>query len=285
MAALEGFIPTIWSGRVLMQLEKAHVFGAVCNRDWEGEISESGDTVRINMMGDINVSDYTPDSTTVTVQKIDDAAKFLKVDQKKYFAFSIDDVIAAQTKPKIMTAAMDKAAYKLRDSSDTYVASLYGQAGIVYGLGTSATPIDITSVNVVDYIGMVGQKMDEANIPPENRWGVMAPWMFHKLTLADITLNTDNSGIISSGFQGSFLGFTLYKSNNTSVGTALTGADTRNMFGYRESITMAEQILKMKAYEPEGNFSQAVKGLYVYGVKVVRPEALACLRTDYTVEP
>lgn len=201
------------------------------------------------------------------------------------FAFKIDDVDAAQTKPKLMQNAMQEAGWGLRDASDQYIAGLYTDAAIQADLGTEATPIDITSVNITEYIGLVAQKLDEANVPSETRWMVAPPWFFQKINLASITLDTNNSEIIRGGYQGSFLGFDLYKSNNVSIGTPASNAKTRVMAGYRGSITFAEQVLSLEAYRPESSFSDAMKGLYVYGAKVSRPDALAVLRCDYTAEP
>jgi len=283
--ALEQFIPEIWSGELLERLRKAHVFGFVANRDYEGEISQFGDIVRINTIGLIDVSDYTPNSTTLTVQTIDDAQTQLKINQRKYFAFKVDDVDSAQTKPKIMQSAMREAAWSLRDQQDQYIASLYTDAGITSGLGTEGTPIDITSVNITEYMGLVSQKLSENDVPLETRWMIVPPWFHQKLILAKITLDTNNSETITNGFIGRYLGFDLYVSNNVSIGTPSTNAKTRIMAGYRGTITFAEQLMKMEAYRPESSFSDAVKGLALYGAKVARPSTLAVLRADYTAEP
>ena len=110
MATL-GFIPSIWSGQILTTLNNAHVFGFVANKNYEGEIKEYGDIVKINQIGEITVSSYSPNSTTITYQQLDDAQKELKIDQMKYFGFIVDDVTNAQTKPKVVEPAMQKAAW------------------------------------------------------------------------------------------------------------------------------------------------------------------------------
>ena len=285
MAALEQFIPEIWSGAILETLQRALVFGAVANRNYEGEISQYGDVVKINQIGPITVSSYTPDSSSLTYATLKDAQTELKINQRKSIAFKVDDVINAQTKPKVMAAAMKDAAYRLRDNSDAYIAGLYADALITAGLGTEATPIDVTSVNVTEYMGLVSQKMSENNVPDDGRWFVGQPWFIQKLVLARITLDTSNSVYISQGFRGQYLGFDIFESNNVSVGTPASNAKTRNLAGYSQSITFAEQLVKMRAMELEDSFHTGVSGLYVYGAKYVRPETIACLRADYTVEP
>jgi len=283
--SLEAFIPQIWSGEILSQLRKAHVFGFVANRNFQGDISAFGDTVKINMIGNITVSDYTKNSTSMTPQILDDASKFLRIDKAKYFNFRVDKVDQAQAKPSVMAEAMARAAYGLRDESDTDIAALYTDAQIVSGLGTAALAIAITSVNVTEYVSLVASKLDEANVPQESRWMVIAPWFRHKLELADITLNTDNTSTITNGFFRNFLGFNLFVSNNVSIGTPATNTHTRIMAGYNGTITLAEQLLEVEAFKPEASFGDAVKGLYVYGIKTVRPETLACLDCTYTAEP
>jgi len=283
--SLETFIPEIWSGELLARLKAALIFGAVANRDYEADISEFGQVVKINQIGTITINSYSKNSTTLTRQKLNSAQKELKIDQSKYFDFDIDDIDQAQTKPKVMQEAMQEAAWGLRNSADQYLATLYTDAGIVASLGTEATGIDITSVNVTEYMQLVSQKMDENNVPSETRWMIVPPWFHSKLTLAKITLDTNNSDIITNGFKGNFLGFDVYVSNNVSVKTASTQQGSRIMAGYRGTMTFAEQILKVEGFRPHDGFEDAVKGLYVFGAKVTRPDTLAVLRADYTVEP
>lgn len=283
--SLEGFLPNIWSGQLLANLRPAHVYGNVANRNYEGEITEFGQTVKINQIGTITVSDYAPDATTITTQLLSDGQKELKIDQSKYFSFKVDSVRKVQMKPKVMAGAMREAAWSIRDVSDKYIASLYTDAGILTDLGTEGTGIEITSVNVTEYMGLLAQKLDEANVPMETRWVVVPPWFYQKLTLAKITLDTSNSEILSNGFKGNYLGFNVLVSNNCSVKTAATNQGSRIMAGYSGTITLAEQLTKVVPFEPEGGFSEAIKGLYVFGARTVRSDTLAVLRADYTVEP
>lgn len=277
--ALDGFIPEIWSGTLLTRLQKAHVFGQVANRNYEGEVRGEGDIVKINMIGDINVSSYTKNNTSLTVQTLDEAQRELKIDQVKYFAFKVDDVEQAQTKPKVMQAAMQQAAYKLRDNSDAYIAAKWADAGII--ITNSGSAYSITSVNITEYMAYTGQKMDENDVPLEGRWMIAPPWWFAKLSLAKIALDTNNTDTIANGFKGRYLGFDMYQSNNVVIGTPASNANCRIMAGDADSITFAEQILKVEAYRPEASFSDAVKGLYVYGAKVARPESLAMFYASY----
>jgi len=276
--AIENFKPTIWSARLLNALDKVLVFGDVVNRDYEGEISGYGDTVKINELGEITVSNY---SGTVSYQELDDAQKILEIDQAKYFAFAVDDVDSAQSNIKVMDKAMARAGYSVRDTVDQFIAAFHSSAGVTGSLGTTSVPISINSSNIVEYIGLVAKGLDEANVPSEGRWLVAPPWFHHKLVLAGIAKATDNDQIIQNGRIAKFGGFDIRMSNNV-----VTDSSTYSkiMAGTNEAISYAGQIAKVEALRRESSFSDAVKGLYVYGAKVVQPDALACLTAYTTAE-
>lgn len=271
--AIDNFIPSVWSARLIKANDKALVFGSVANRDYEGEISGFGDSVRINEIGDVTVSTYTKNTTSITPETLTDAQRVLQINQAKYFAFEVDDIDKAQQKPKVMDEAMRKAAYALADEQDQYIASLHADAGIISGLGTTTTPIEITSSNVLDYISLVGQKMDESNVPTMDRWMICPAWFFHKINLAKIDLQNPNQDHIVNGHMGRIFGINLFMSNNV-VNTS--SAKYKLIGGVRDSISFASQLVKIEAYRPEGAFSDAVKGLALYGAKVVKPDSTVC---------
>ena len=150
--SLDNFIPSVWSAQLIRANEKALVYGNVANRNYEGEISAFGDQVRINEIGAVTVADYVKNSTVIAPETLDDAQRILEINQAKYFAFEIDSIDKAQQKPKVMNDAMQEAGYALKDAADQYIASLHGEAGIISGLGTTGTPIEINSSNIIDYI-------------------------------------------------------------------------------------------------------------------------------------
>jgi len=279
--SLDNFIPAVWSAQLIRANEKALVYGNVANRNYEGEISAFGDQVRINEIGAVTVATYTKNSTVIAPETLEDAQRILEINQSKYFAFEIDSIDKAQQKPKVMNDAMQEAGYALRDAADQYIASLHGDAGIISGLGTTATPIEINSSNVIDYISLVGQKMNENNVPTIDRYLVCPPWFFNKLNLAKITLQNPNENFLVEGHMGRVLGINLFMSNNV-VNTS--SAKYKIIGGVGNSISFAAQILDMQAYKPESAFSDALKGLYVYGAKVVRPDNTVCLTANIAAE-
>jgi hypothetical protein len=262
--SVNNFIPELWSGRINSVLQKSLVFGSVCNRDYEGEFSQGGDIVRINTIGKPTVGTYTKNSTTVTPEILQDSQSTLLLDKSDYFAFVVDDIDKAQTKGGVMAEGMNNAAYALRDKADTNIGLLYSQAG------TTVSTTAITSLNVYEMFLSAAQALSQYNVPREGRWAVVPPWIITKMALAKLfTENTSNTAL-DNGFVARYAGFDVKESNNVYN----DGTTYYPMFGTTKAISFVDQINSVEAYRPEGKFADAVKGLHVYGCKVVYPEAL-----------
>lgn len=280
--ALHNFTPAIWSAKLFVRLRKALVAASIVNNDYEGEIRNFGDVVKINEIGPITVSDYTKHGT-LTWAQLTSAQKQLIIDQAKSFSFEIDDIDMAQNNPKVMNAAMDEAAYAIADTIDQFILGKYADAGITNTtyMGSSSSPISVSSGNVILTLSYASRYMTENNVPQANRIMVVAPWVHQKMLLAEIggisataVPKVFDNGAMTSGYIGEALGFRFLVSNNvqnsaTSV-SAILALNT-------SAISYAGQVAKVKSVERENTFTTGVKGLYVYGAKVVRPEALACL--------
>lgn len=278
--ALDNFIPNVWSARLLANLHKNLVFGqaGVVNRDYEGEINDVGDSVRINAIGPVTVGSYTKNTDMSAAETLTDAQTSLLVDQAKYFNFQIDDVDRAQQKPKVMDAAMREAAYALADTLDQYIAALYSDASASNLYGTTSVPKTITAAtDAYEYLVELSVLLDQSNVPSQGRWCVVPPWYHGKLLKDDRFVGTGSAqaqAALANGMIGEAAGFTILKSNNVKY---VSTADYKIMAGSAAAITLAEQISKVEAYRPQLRFADAVKGLHLYGAKVVRPEALAVL--------
>jgi N4-gp56 family major capsid protein len=280
VVSLDNFIPEIWAARLLSNLNKTLVLAqpGVTNRDYEGEISAAGDTVRISSIGRVTVRDYTKNTDIVTPDDLTDAQSLLLIDQQKYFNFQIDDIDQAQQKPKVMNEAMGEAAYALADQVDTYMAGLYTDADAANLVGSSGSPkADLgTAGKAYEYLVDLSVELDEANVPDSSRWAVVPPWYEGALLKDDrfVSFGTvANVGNLSNGMIGRAAGFDILKSNNVS-----NNATTwRIMAGTSMAMSMADQITETEAYRPEKRFGDAMKGLHVWGAKVVRPQGLAVL--------
>lgn len=271
---VNNFIPAVWSGLIHRALDKRFVFAARCNRNWEGEIKQAGDRVKILEIGPITVAPYAKNVTTISYQGIEDAGQYLEITESKYFAFRVDDVDKAQSKPEVVSEAMRKGGVAIADLVDQLIAAKYAEAGITANLGTEAVPLDINSANVVETLLLLGQLLDEASVPTEGRWIIVPPWLKTKILLAKIKQEIANTEVMTSGFVGRFLGLDVYVSNNGSA----NGTTCYRVMAGGDAITFASQVEKTEALRLEGSFSDGIRGLYLYGGKVVQPAALACLR-------
>ena len=275
------FIPTVWAARLLVALERALVYGqaGVVNRDYEGDIKESGNSVKIASVGDPTIGDYTKNEDIADPEILTDSDQTLLIDQSKYFNFYVDSIDKAQQNIKVMDEAMRRSAWKLRDKADTYIAGLMS-AAVTNGntIGSNTTPKVPTKADAYEYLVDLSVLLDEADVPTEGRFCVIPSW-FHGLMLKDdrfVKSGTDKGDMTRvNGEVGEAAGFKLLKSNN--VPTAAAGAKYQILAGHDIATSYAEQIVDIVAYKPEKRFGDAMKGLHVYGSKVVRPTALAKL--------
>jgi hypothetical protein len=275
--SVNNFIPEVWSARVFQRLRKNLVFGDVVNRDYEGEINEFGDSVKINAVGPVTVAAYTKDVTTITPEALTDSQQKLEINRSYYFAFKVDDIDKRQAQGDLLSAGMDEAAYALANEMDAYIASLYSQAGSI----TASTPIN--SLNAYAALLSLGQALDEANVPEEGRFCIIPPWFKTKLLLAEVIVENTTNDAFQNGKIARCAGFDLRVSNNVSN----DGTDYQIMAGVKRAISAADQIPAntVEAYRPEASFSDAVKGLHLYGAKVIDPDALAVLDATVLAEP
>lgn len=279
--SVNNFIPSIWSDQLNQIFEKNLVYGARMNRDYEGEIRGYGDTVKINEIGDITISSYTKNSTTdITVQTLTDAQLTLSINKAMYFAFAVDDVDQAQTKPKLMQTAMERAGYNLKDNTDAYLAQSLSSGGFFTGtnsteLGSTGTALSVTSTIVITAMAWGARIMDQNNVPTNGRWIVVSPAIHHQMITANIVQNTNNSQYIANGPNsvGNFYGFDIYVSNNCYLGSAAS-SQYHCIFGHPSAVTFAGQINSVEAYRSQKAFRDEVRGLLVYGYKVTKPSAI-----------
>ena len=281
--AILNFVPEVWSASLLGSLKKSLVFGApsVCNRNYEGEIADSGDTVKITSISRPTIGTYTKNSTTITPEVLTDAQRSLLIDQSKYFAFEVDDIDLRQAKDggALMSEAATESAYGLADVADQYIASLYTGVDSANNISTYSVT---TAAKAVEQLVALKVKLDNANVPTMGRYVIVPPWYHGLLLLDDRFVRLDASGAteaLRNGVVGRAFGFDVYVSNNC---INVTGDDWIVQAGYPGAISFAEQIVKVEAYRPENSFSDALKGLHVYGAKLVRPTGIAVLTAPIT---
>lgn len=272
------FKPEIWSANLLVAARKALIYGgpSVVNHDYEGEIAEYGDTVRITSISRPTIGTYVPNVTVITPEQITDAQRTLTIDQAKYFAFSVDDVDARQARANVIPQAMSEAAYGVADVIDQYIASFYTQIQSANALGSITVNSATTPTDAYDKVLVpLKTKLDRANVPTVGRYAILTPEL-HACLLRDgrfIKVNEAGTAeALRNGMVGRAAGFDLAVSNNT---PNTTGTEYAVTAGVQAALSVAFQIAKTEAYRPQSGFSDAIKGLNLYGAKMTRPDFMA----------
>lgn len=272
--SVKNFIPQIWSARLLANLDKNFVYASCVNRDYEGEIKQLGDTVKINKLGDITIKDYTGADIDAP-QDVTSTQVSLTIDQGKYFNFSVKDVDQAQSNVSLVDKYSDRAGVAIGDVIDQYIASFVKEAGIKVGSASAAKTITIS--NAYDTLVDLKVALNKKNVPKQGRF-VCLPPEYVGLLEKDPRFTKDTS-VLANGYVGNVAGFMVKESNNVPFATDKYSI----LAGTEMAIAFAGQVTEIEAYRPEKNFSDAVKGLYTYGAKVVEPNAIACLTATITV--
>lgn len=293
------FIPEIWSGKLLEKFYQATILGAIANTDYEGEIKNKGDTVHIRTRPTITIADYESDQD-LAIQRPSSNLIDLAIDQAKYFNLALDDVMEVQSDLDLMSMWAEDASEQMKIAVDTDVLSYMGTttdiaaanrgntAGAISGdirMGTAASPLYIqkaaqgtgagdsasNDMSVIDFIVNAGQVLDEQNIPETGRWMAIPAWMaamIKKSDLKDASLAGDGTSILRNGRLGMIDRFTLYLSNL--LPTLDSAVDTTSVFyGTKAALTFAAQFTKMETIRSERSFSNLLRGLQVYGFRIV----------------
>jgi len=295
------FQPEIYSKNVLKYFRRAAVVEAITNTDYYGEISEMGDTVHIIKEPVVSVSDYTR-GQTVNIQDLDDEATSLTVDQAKQFGFAVDDLENKQAHLNWEGLATSSGAYAIKNDYDKSVMSYMenqvstsapdnslgsdsatAATGITAATGSMALGFNPGNISPLAVMSRMSLRLDEQDIPEEDRWFVATPAFYEILQdenskLLDVDFSHDSDSKMRNGriSSGEVRGFKMYKSNNapsTSSG-ATTSADCL-MAGHMSAVATASQIAKTEVLRSERFFGDIVRGLHLYGRGVLRSEAMA----------
>jgi hypothetical protein len=301
------FAPQIFSQKVLKFFRRASVAEDITNTDYTGEIENFGDTVNIIKEPTITVSSYTRGSTVNTQDLADDQIT-LTVDQANAFAFKIDDIEERHSHVNFEALATSSGAFSLKRKYDANVLqSLANGAGIAGAddasisggltttestLGTASAPINVEADDAgINLMLLMARLMDDQSVPEENRWFVAPPIFYEKMfqagnKIAEVQVTGDATSNLRNGLAtpGTLAGFRCYKSTalNSTAGTdqvtlsglATDGTENLVMAGHISAAATASHIAKTEVVRSTESFSDVVRGLHVFGRKVLRPEAL-----------
>ena len=304
------FIPTLWSGKLLAKFYQNTILSEVTNTDYEGELKSQGDTVRIRLAPSISIQDYTA-GQSLNYEVPEPIFQDMQVNKGKYFGVQVNDVLAYQSDMELMNMFTEDAAKQLKISIENEVffnsfvtegpaaANEGATAGAIsasYDLGTDVAPIDqSTAENVLNAILRMASVLDEQNVPEDGRFLIISPYDRHLLMQSNIAqayFTGDNASTIRTGKIGMLDRFSVYVSNllpkgeagkalvsgldATSGGADLTNAKARRTMiaGTSHATSFAMTVDKTEPLRNQTDFGDIVRGLAVYGRKVVKPEAL-----------
>lgn len=308
------FIPQVWSAKLNAKFYAATVYGDITNNDWQGDISGMGDKVTINLAPTLSVEKYTAGGG-LTYEAPTPSTIELLIDQGRYFAFQLNDVLAYQAKPDLMDMFANDAAEQMKIAIDsTVLYNTFSQAAAAnkgatagassssYNLGTDASPVSLTSGNVVQKVLELASVLDEQNVPESDRFLLIDPAtraLLFQSELAKAYSTGDSTSPVRNGKIGTIDRFTVYVTNQLPKGAAGTATDwvaavnqadetavtttgtvakrKAIVAGHKSAITFASQITKMETVRNPNDFGDYIRSLNVFGYKVVKPEALALL--------
>ena len=298
-----GFIPEIWSGKLIEKFYDSTVLAAISNTDYEGEIKSFGNKVKIRTKPTVTIHDYSADQELLTDRPMGNVVELL-IDKGKYWNVMLDDVMRVQSDLNILDMWADDAAEQMKITIDRSV--LLGMLGTAHAsnrgltagvatasinLGVTTNPLDLVAtgpasgeVEILDAILRLGQALDEQNIPETGRWLVIPPWaasLIKRSELRQAYLSGDAVSMLRNGRIGMVDRFTIYTSNllpkggDVGVGAALATGETVFYAGHPHALTFASQMTNMEIIRSERSFGDFQRGLQVYGWKVIASEALA----------
>ena len=295
-----GFIPEIWSGKLIEKFYASTVLSVISNTDYEGEIRNQGDRVKIRTKPTITIRDYKADGA-LTLERPEGSSLTLYIGNGKYFNTILDDVMDIQSDLDALSIWSDDAAQQLKIQVDTDVlGGILGGAnsknrGTTAGQITSSINLGVTStgplavvprspsagqVEILDVILRLGQALDEQNIPEEGRWVVLPVWAVAQLKFSDLRqayITGDSVSPLRNGRVGMIDRFTIYSSNLLPAGVAggLAAGEYVIYAGHAHGLTFASQVSKVETLRSELTFGTILRGLQVYGYQVVDNKAIA----------
>ena len=295
-----GFIPEIWSAKLVEKFYASTVLSAISNTDYEGEIQNQGDRVKIRTKPTITIKDYQADGL-LGLERPNGGSIELYIGTGKYFSLILDDVMEVQSDLNLLSMWSDDAAQQLKIVVDRDVlGGIVGgsaaknkgaTAGIISGnlnLGAKGTPLAVklapttSEVGILDVLLRLGQALDEQNIPEQGRWVVMsaaAGRYIKQSELRQAYLSGDPVSMLRNGRLGMVDRFTIYISNllptSATDATNFAAGEQIVFAGHAHGITFASQISKVETLRSELTFGQILRGLQVYGYQIVDASAIA----------
>ncbi len=280
--AYSAFIPEIWSQKLSNMLQKECVMLQCVNRNWEGEIKNQGDKVKIITPANVTVS--TLGDSNITYNELTPTSQELVIDQKKFFAFKINDVAAVQANTDIMEAHLQNAKKAIEVVQDSYLLSMHTSIQAPNIVGGDGSPVTLTKENIYSYFVELALRLKNANAVTSDKrpWVVINPKIEAVLLQSPEFISAHNVAdeTLRNGAIGRVAGMDVL------VTTNLVAISNKFyvLAGTNEAITFASQLAKIESLRDKDSFSDLIRGLYLYGAKAVNPTALVKMVVSASAE-
>lgn len=274
----DAFIPEIWDAAVYRILEDNLVARKIC-RNYSNKVKKAGDIIHFNGLDDPAVSAY---AGSVTYETLTSGTVSLPIDKQYYYAFKVTDIEEAMANVDLKGSQAERAGYVLKKTCDTYIMSLYSGADT----GNVVTDDTCDTATIISDIGLLRQYLQQNNVNEGDMWLTIPPWVQLKLELGGIKFSI-NEGINGKGgmsWAKQVLGFDVYVTNQVYNSGSAGSPVSYCMAGSYNAIVYAEALQKSESMRLEGSFNTGVRGLHVYGAKVIKPKELAYAKLTYTAE-
>lgn len=271
-AHYSAFIPEIWSQKLNSMLTKNCVMLQCVNRNYEGEIKNQGDTVKIITPATVSISTVT--DSAITYSELNPTETDLVINQKKFFAFKIGDIAQAQANQDIMEAHLQSAKNAIEEVQDSYLLGLHSDV-VSDNIVGSSTSVTLDKSTIYSYFVALALKLKNANALNNNQkpWVVINPTIESYLLQSSEFISAYNVAdqTLREGAIGRIAGMDVLVSTNLTA----TSGYYYVLAGTNDAVTFASQLSKIESLRDKDSFSDLVRGLYLYGAKTVQPKALA----------
>lgn len=278
--SFKNFIPSVWASSINRELERAHVFVEDCNRQYEGLVSEKGDSVHILGVGKPTIKSIerkNPNGEIDAAEEIEDTSVILNINQIRYFNYMVGDIDKAQSENGVMDALSQETSEGLANEMDKYIANMAIGRDVVK---LAAAAQKVTKDNVLDILDDAIMKLQENDVSIASGIVVTVSPRFYKLfKQAYIGKDTNNSEELKNGKIAMYGSVTIKLSNN--VAKTEDGAVDNIMIRTKRAIAFVNPLTHTEAYRPEKRFADAVKGYVLFDGKVVRPKEIININVKY----
>ena len=268
------FIPEIWSQKLNTMLSKECVMLQCVNRNYEGEIKNQGDSVKIISPAAVKVDSV---NGNITYEELEPTSMDLIIDQKKFFAFKINDVAQVQSHTDSMEAHLENAKNAIEEVQDTYLLGMHKNVPTANTVGSDTAAVELSKTTIYEQFVKLALCLKNSNAvsAAKRPWVVINPTIESYLLQSTEFINAHNVAdeTLREGAIGRIAGMDVLVSTN------LTATDGKFyvLAGTNDAITFASQLAKIESLRDKDSFSDLIRGLYLYGAKTVQPNALAKL--------